>query len=54
MTKSSKGQEFLGRFKEVNKIKNCEIEFQNGQVVITEEKLEYILTILQNKRVQIT
>ncbi|WP_215222687.1 Kiwa anti-phage protein KwaB-like domain-containing protein [Echinicola shivajiensis] len=45
-----KDQNFLNRFKEVNKIKNWGVNFQDGQIVITEESLEDILTILQNKR----
>jgi|GEM_PF-584160 len=45
-----KDQDFLNRFKEVNDIKKWGVDFQNGQIVITEESLEDILTILQNKR----
>lgn len=45
-----KDQNFLNRFKEVNDLKNWGVDFQNGQIVITEESLEDILTILQNKR----
>ena len=45
-----KNQQFLSRFKEVNDAKSWGIEFQNGQIVITEERLDDILTILQNKR----
>ncbi len=43
-------QLFLTNFKEVSRLKNWGIEFQNEQIVITEEKLDAILTILQNKR----
>jgi len=43
-------QSFLRRFQEVNGIKNWGIEFQEEQIVISEEKLDAILTILQNKR----
>jgi hypothetical protein len=43
-------QLFLSKFKEVNRLKNWGIDFQNEQIVITEEKLDAILTILQNKR----
>jgi hypothetical protein len=45
-----KDQNFLSRFKEVNELKSWGVEFQDGQIVITEESLEDILTILQNKR----
>lgn len=45
-----KDQNFLNRFKEVNDLKNWGVDFQDGQIVITEESLEDILTILQNKR----
>lgn len=43
-------QSFLRRFQEVNRIKNWGIEFQGEQIIISEEKLDAILTILQNKR----
>lgn len=43
-------QLFLSKFKEVNRLKNWGIDFENEQIVITEEKLDAILTILQNKR----
>jgi hypothetical protein len=45
-----KDQNFLMRFKEINDIKNWGVQFDNGQIVITEESLEDIITILQNKR----
>lgn len=43
-------QRFLQNFKEVNDARNWGVEFNNGQIIITEEKLDDILTILQNKR----
>jgi hypothetical protein len=45
-----KDQVFLNRFKEINELKNWGIEFQDDQIVITDEKLDAVLTILQNKR----
>ena len=45
-----KDQIFLDKFKEVNRLKNWGIDFQNEKIVITEDKLDAILTILQNKR----
>ncbi len=45
-----KDQNFLNRFKEINELKNWGIEFQDDQIIITEEKLDDVLTILQNKR----
>jgi len=45
-----KDQRFLDKFKLVNDIKNWDIEFNDGHIVITEEKLDAILTVLQNKR----
>jgi len=45
-----KEQLFLSKFKEVNSLKNWGIDFQNDQIIITEDKLDAILTILQNKR----
>lgn len=46
-----KDQQFLNRFKDVNDVKHWGVTFQDdGQIVISEEKLEDILTILQNKR----
>lgn len=45
-----KDQTFLNRFKEINQIKNWGIDFENDQIVITDEKLDAILTVLQNKR----
>lgn len=41
---------FLNKFKSLSKEKDWGIEFINGQVVISEEKLDAILTLLQNKR----
>lgn len=43
-------QQFLNRFKQVNILKNWGIDFEGEQVIISEEKLDAILTILQNKR----
>lgn len=43
-------QQFLNRFKQVNILKNWGIDFEGEQIVISEEKLDSILTILQNKR----
>lgn len=45
-----KDQDFLNKFKEINKLKNWGIEFQDNQIVITDETLDVVLTILQNKR----
>lgn len=45
-----KDQDFLSKFRLVNEIKSWGIEFQENQIVITQESLEDILTILQNKR----
>lgn len=41
---------FLHKFKEISDFKNWGINFQNGKIVIAEETLDPILTILQNKR----
>jgi len=43
-------QQFLQNLKLVNDKKNWGIDFQGVQIVITEETLDDILTILQNKR----
>lgn len=43
-------QNYLERFRQVNEIKNWGIDFDNGQIVITEETLDDVLTVLQNKR----
>ena len=46
-----RNQGFLQRFREINENKGWGIEFQDdGQIIITEEKLDDILSILQNKR----
>lgn len=45
-----KDQNYLTKFKVVNEAKNWGIEFDNGQIVITENTLDSILTVLQNKR----
>jgi hypothetical protein len=43
-------QSFLQNFRMLNTEKNWGIQFQDGQIVIAEETLDNILTILQNKR----
>jgi hypothetical protein len=45
-----KDQNYLTKFKAVNEAKNWGIEFDNGQIVITENTLDSVLTVLQNKR----
>jgi hypothetical protein len=45
-----KDQNYLTKFKAVNEAKNWGIEFDNGQIVITDETLDDVLTVLQNKR----
>lgn len=45
-----KDQNYLTKFKAVNEAKNWGIEFDNGQIVITESTLDSVLTVLQNKR----
>lgn len=45
-----KDQSYLAKFKVVNESKNWGIEFDNGQIVITDETLDDVLTVLQNKR----
>ncbi len=45
-----KDQNYLTKFKAVNEAKNWGIEFDNGQIVITEDTLDAVLTVLQNKR----
>lgn len=45
-----KDQQFLQRFKQVSSHKDWGIEFKDNQIVITENKLDDILSILQNKR----
>ncbi|MBE7510419.1 MAG: DUF4868 domain-containing protein [Bacteroidia bacterium] len=42
--------QFLLRLQEVNAIKNWNIQFDNGQIVFTDETLDTILSLLQNKR----
>ncbi len=42
--------QFLQRMREVSDYKNWNIQFENGQIVFTEETLDTILSILQNKR----
>lgn len=41
---------YLERFRKINQVKNWGINFDNGQIVITEETLDAVLTVLQNKR----
>lgn len=41
---------FLQKLQQVSALKGWNVNFQNGQVVFTEETLEEILTLLQNKR----
>jgi len=45
-----KDQAFLNNFRLLSDDKNWGIEFNDGHIVITEEKLDSILTVLQNKR----
>ena len=42
--------QFLQRVHELSQAKGWNIEFQNGQIVFTDETLDDILTLLQNKR----
>lgn len=41
---------YLLRLRTINEQRNWGIQFQDGQIVITEEHLDAILTLLQNKR----
>jgi hypothetical protein len=41
---------YLLRLRAINDQRNWGIQFQDGQIVITEEHLDAILTLLQNKR----
>ena len=41
---------FLQRLQQVSALKGWNINFENGQIVFTEETLDDILTLLQNKR----
>ncbi len=43
-------QEYLGKLENVSFRKNWGIEFNDGKIVITEENLDHILVVLQNKR----
>jgi hypothetical protein len=45
-----KDQVFLNNFKLLSETKNWGVEFNDGHIVITEEKLDALLTVLQNKR----
>ncbi len=45
-----KDQVFLRRFKEINRVKNWGVNFDGEQIIITDDKLDAILTVLQNKR----
>lgn len=42
--------QFLQRMQEVSAAKNWSIQFDNGQIVFTDETLDTILSLLQNKR----
>jgi hypothetical protein len=41
---------YLQRLQQVSALKGWNINFENGQIVFTEENLDEILTLLQNKR----
>jgi hypothetical protein len=41
---------YLHRLRAISEQRNWGIQFQNGQIVITEDQLDAILTLLQNKR----
>ncbi len=41
---------FLARLEELNKTKDWKIQFDKKRIVFTEEKIDAILTLLQNKR----
>ncbi len=43
-------QQFLQRFRQVSERKDWGVQFENGQIVITEETLDTVLAVLQNKR----
>lgn len=45
-----KDQNYLTKFKAINDDKNWGIEFENEQIVITDDTLDDVLTVLQNKR----
>lgn len=45
-----KDQNYLTKFKLINEAKNWGVVFENGQIVITEDTLDDVLTVLQNKR----
>ncbi|MGY6648499.1 Kiwa anti-phage protein KwaB-like domain-containing protein [Wenyingzhuangia sp. IMCC45574] len=45
-----KDQLFLNRFKTINDIKQWGVEFTDDQIIIEDNNIETILTILQNKR----
>ena len=45
-----RNENFLNRLKQINETKGWGINFNNNQIVITEDTLDTILTILQNKR----
>ncbi|PZQ83534.1 MAG: DUF4868 domain-containing protein, partial [Flavobacterium johnsoniae] len=42
--------DYLQRLRLISQQRNWGIEFQEGQIVITEETLDAVLTLLQNKR----
>jgi hypothetical protein len=41
---------YLQRLQQLSSVKSWNIQFDNGQIVITEDNLDNILTLLQNKR----
>lgn len=43
-------QNYLQRLRSINGVKSWGIEFDEGKIIITEDSLESILTLLQNKR----
>lgn len=45
-----KNKNFMIRMKELSEEKKWDVQFDNGHIVITEENLDHILSILQNKR----
>lgn len=45
-----KNKKFLNRMKGLSEEKEWDIQFDKGQIMITEENLDHVLSILQNKR----
>ena len=45
-----RNRHFLERFRQINQQKNWRIQFENEQIVITDDTVDDILTVLQNKR----